>query len=88
MGKISHGNKVTLERNIKRAWRIISYRNLDIRESLLNFESMFSYFIGAKFYKIMRLDCHPYLLRKIKLQDIGYEYHSKFSVYNYNAILF
>ena len=84
-GKGSYGNKVTLKRIIKRAWSVISYENLDICKSLLNFESMFSYFIGVKFYKIMRLDCHPYLLRKIKMQDIRHEHHKRFSVYNCNV---
>ena len=62
--------------------------NLDICKSLLNFESMFTYFIGVKFYKIMRLDCQPYLLRKIEIQDIGHEHYTRFSVYNYNVKLY
>ena len=36
---------------------------------LRKFESMFSYFIGVKLYKIMRLDYQAYLLRKIKMED-------------------
>ena len=72
-----------LEKIIKRAWRVISHGNLDICKSLLNFESMFFYFIGLKFYyKIMTLDCHPYLLRKIKMQDTGHEHHTRFSIIN------
>ena len=58
-GKSSQDNDVTLEKIIKRAWRVISYGNLVICKRILNFESMFSYFIGVKFYKIIRLDCHP-----------------------------
>ena len=75
-GKSSYGNKVTLERIIKRAWRVILYGSLYICKSLLNYESMFSYFIGVKFYKIMRIDCHSYLLRKIKIQDKSHEHHT------------
>ena len=81
----SHGNKVTLERIFKRAWRVISYRNLDICKSLHNFESLFSYYIWVKFYKIMRINCHPYLLRKIKMQDTRHAHKTRFSVYNYNV---
>ena len=75
--KNSHGNKVTLERIIKRAWRVISYGNLDICKSLLNFESMFSYFIEVKFY----LDCETWF----KMQDSRHEHRTRFSVCNYNV---
>ena len=71
-----------LERIIKCAWRVILYWNFDRRRNFLNFESMFSYFIGVKFYKIIRLDCHQYLLRKIKMQDIRHEHRTRFSVSN------
>ena len=33
----------------------------------------------------MRVDCHPYLLMKIIMQDIRHEHQSSFSVYNYNV---
>ena len=46
--------------------------------------SMFSYFVEWKFYKIMRHDCHPYLLRKIKIQDIEHEHNRRLSVRNNN----
>ena len=39
VGKSSHGNKVTLE-------RVISHMNVDMCKCLLNFESMFRYFMG------------------------------------------
>ena len=48
---------------------------------------MFSYFIGVKFYKIMRYDCHPKLPRKNKMQNIEHEHHTRFCVSNYNAPL-
>ena len=47
-GKSFHGNKVTLERIIKHAWRVIPYINSDMCKSLLNFEYMFKYFIGVE----------------------------------------
>ena len=47
-GKGSDRNKVTLERIIIRAWLVFSYANLDVCKSTLNFESMFSYFIGME----------------------------------------
>ena len=55
-GKRSYGNKVTLDMIIKRVWRAISYEKLDSCKCLLKFESMYSYFIGMKFNRIMRLD--------------------------------
>ena len=60
-GKSSHGNKGMMEKTIKRAWKVASYENLDICQGLLNFDSIFSSFVGIKFYKIKRLNCHPYL---------------------------
>ena len=50
-GKSSYGNKVTMERIIKRKWRLISYEKLDLCKNLLKFESISSYFIGEKFYE-------------------------------------
>ena len=84
-GKSSHGNKVMMEKTIKRAWKVVSYENLDICRGLLNFDSIFSYFVGIKFYKIRRLNCHPYLLRKINMQDTGHEQNRRFSARNYNV---
>ena len=46
---------------------------------------LFRYFIGVKFYKNMRHDCTLYSLRKIKMQDIRPEYHTRFSGRNYNV---
>ena len=43
---------------------------------------MFSYFIGFEFHKIMKFDCHPYFLRKIKMQDTRNEHDARFSVSN------
>ena len=84
----SQGNKVMLERIIKRGWRLISYENLDLCKSLHNFESMLCYLIGVKFYKIIKLDYHSYLLKKIKMQDTRHEQNTRFIVYNYNAKFF
>ena len=84
-GKSSIHNKVIMEKTIKRAWKVVSYENRDICKGLLNFESMFSYFVGVKFYKILRLNCHPYLLRKINMQDTEHEHNTRFSVSNYNV---
>ena len=33
----------------------------------------------------MRLDYHPYLLRKIKMLDTGHAHHTRFMVYNFNV---
>ena len=33
----------------------------------------------------MRLDCLPYLLGKIKMQEIGHEHSTRFIVFNYNV---
>ena len=54
-----------LERIIKRAWRVISFGNLGTCKNILNFEHIFCYLIGVKFYKIMSLDNHPNLVRKM-----------------------
>ena len=41
--------------------------------------------LGVNFYKIMRLDCYPYLQRKIKIHDIGHDHRTRFGVYHYNV---
>ena len=68
-----------MEKTIKRACKVVSYENLDICRGLLNFDSFFSYFDGVKLYNIRWLNCHPYLLRKINMQDTGHEHNTRFS---------
>ena len=60
-------------------------REFDICKNLPKLESFFSYFIRVKFNKINRLYCHPYLLRKIKIQDTRHEHRTRFIVCNYNV---
>ena len=59
-GKSSQGNKVMMEKTIKRGWRVVSQQNLGICQGLLNFDSIFGYFVGIKFYKIKKLNCSPF----------------------------
>ena len=88
MGQEHPGNKVALERIIKRVWRVISYGKLDTCKSISYFESSFFYFIEAKLYKIMTFDCHPYLLKIINLQDEKHEDITRLSVCNYNVLFY
>ena len=46
-GKSFHGHKVMMEKTFKRAWKVVSYENLDICRGFLKFDSIFSYFLGV-----------------------------------------
>jgi len=58
-----------IERLLRRARKVVNYPHTDVDRitgDLLDFDSMYNYFSAVYFYKIVKMNCHPYFFNLIE----------------------
>jgi len=80
-------NAARMDRLLHRARKCVAYgAGYGFTSDMLNFNSIFKYFVGLKLYKVVRLEQHPYFSRLLSSLIPQHGYSTRFATHNnYNT---
>jgi len=84
-GRSGIGNESRMEKVLKRARRAVMYPNNDLdyqSHSFLNFDSIYKYFCSIKFYKVTKINQHPYFKAIFNNLEPVHDHSTRFSQCN------
>jgi len=86
-GSSSLSNRSRMNGLLRRARKCVAYgAGPGFAEDLLDFDSIFKYFVGIKLFKVIRLEQHPYFSLSLSSLQPEHNYGTRFSVgSNYNT---